>query len=97
MLGQTFHTFPGKLSTSFESDVFDWDTRSAFNPVRQDIEGRSSEELCRAFPKHLLQEIQPVLKTEHGLLEARVRPQLESVSACLDTLIIVSDVDEEYQ
>ncbi|TKA61142.1 hypothetical protein B0A55_12343, partial [Friedmanniomyces simplex] len=28
---------------------------------------------------------------------ARVRPQLESVSACLDTLIIVSDVDEEYQ
>ncbi|KAK5688039.1 hypothetical protein LTS10_000017 [Elasticomyces elasticus] len=86
-----------KRPSIHQSDIFHWDTLSAFRPVRQDIEGKSTEELCKTFPYHLLQSIQPVLKTGHGLLEARLRPQLQSVSACLDTLVIVSDVNEQFE
>ncbi|KAK5676319.1 hypothetical protein LTS10_011131 [Elasticomyces elasticus] len=91
-------SFVGKRpSSTLNSDNYDWDTLSAFNPVRQDIEGKSTRDLCKTFPQHLLHEIQPVIKTGHGVLETRLRPQLQSVSACLDTLIIISDVDEEFE
>ncbi|KAK3661259.1 hypothetical protein LTR56_000382 [Elasticomyces elasticus] len=91
-------SFVGKRpSPTLNSDFYDWDTLSAFKPVRQDIKGKSTRDLCKAFPQHLLHEIQPVLKTGHGVLETRLRPQLQSVSACLDTLIITSDVDEEFE
>jgi hypothetical protein len=77
---------------------FDWQTTSAFDPVRiEDAEHKSVEDLCAAFPEHLLAEIQPVLKTGHGVLDARVRPQLQGVSACLSNLLIFSDTDEYYE
>ena len=77
---------------------FDWQTRSAFDPVRvEDAENKSVEDLCASFPEHLLAEIQPVLKTGHGVVDARVRPQLQSVSACLSNLLIFSDTDEYYE
>ena len=77
------------------SEFYEWDTRSAFAPVRfENVANRTFSELCHAFPQHLLREIQPVLKTGHGVIDARVRPQLRSVSACLDHLLIFSDVDE---
>lgn len=77
---------------------FDWETKSAFDPVRvEDAEHKSVEDLCDSFPEHLLAEIQPILKTGHGVLDARVRPQLQSVSACLTNLLIFSDTDEYYQ
>ncbi len=45
---------------------YDWETSSAFQGVSRDaVEGNSLEELCAAFPTHLLDEIQPVLKTGH--------------------------------
>jgi hypothetical protein len=76
---------------------FDWDTTSAFDPVNQEnVADKSIQELCTSFPKHLLKDIQPVLKTGHGVLDARVKPQLQSVSACLDNLLIFSDVEENY-
>ena len=77
---------------------YDWHTRSSFNPVRQEnAANKSLKELCASFPTHLLDEIQPVLKTGHGVLDVRVRPQLQSVSACLSNLLIFSDVDEHYE
>jgi hypothetical protein len=52
--------------------------------------------LCNVFPEYTLCNIQLVLKTGNGLLEERLRPHLEGVSAYLgDDLLIVSDVDLE--
>lgn len=101
ILGKPYSSLLGKRPPSeqrpLEPKYFAWDTRSQFRPVRQDVENKTSDDLCQAFPKHLLLDIQPVLKTGHGVLENRVRPQLQSVSACLDDLIIVSDVDEGFE
>ncbi|KAF2770276.1 hypothetical protein EJ03DRAFT_270778 [Teratosphaeria nubilosa] len=78
-----------------ESEFYKWDTRSQFRPVKQPVDGKSVQDLCNAFPTHLLRDIQPVLKTGHAVLEARLRPHLETVSACLgDSLLISSDLDE---
>lgn len=77
---------------------YDWETRSSFNPIRQeDIASKSVDQLCAGFPSHLLKDIQPVLKTGHGVLETRVRPQLQSVSACLVNLLIMSDTEEQFE
>lgn len=84
-----------KPASAPEPNFYPWDTRSQFSPVRQAIDGKTTEDLCAAFPKDLLRDIQPVLKTGHGVLHTRVEPQLQSVSACLDNLLIFSDVDEE--
>nr|POF15321.1 glycoprotein-n-acetylgalactosamine 3-beta-galactosyltransferase 1-a [Quercus suber] len=78
------------------SEFYDWQTRSQFRPVKQDIHSKSVDDLCQAFPRHLLLDVQPVLKTGHGTLESRIRPQLRSAAACLDNLLIFSDVDEEF-
>ncbi len=78
--------------------TFDWHTTSSFNPVRyEDVANRSAQDLCSAWPAHLLADIQPVLKTGHGVLDARVGPQLHSVSACLINLLIFSDTEEHYK
>ena len=87
---------PPAIKKPFEPEFYDWRTRSQFQPVRQSAESKSIEEICQAFPKHLLQDIQPVLKTGHGVLESRVRTQLQSLSACLDDLLIFSDIDEMF-
>ncbi|KAK3709489.1 hypothetical protein LTR37_010862 [Vermiconidia calcicola] len=77
--------------------TYDWATRSSFDPVRQlDAANKSIEELCASFPTHLLDEIQPVLKTGHGVVDSRVKLQLQSVSACLSNLLIFSDKDEQF-
>ena len=74
---------------------FDWETTSSFNPVRiPNAKDKSVQELCASFPEDLLTEIQPVLKTGHGVLDSRVRPQLRSVSHCLSNLLIFSDTNE---
>lgn len=81
-----------------QSEFYEWRTRSAFRPVRQSgVADKSVEELCASFPKHLLDEVQPALKTGHGVIDSRVRPQLQSVSACLTNLLIFSDLDEECE
>ena len=77
---------------------YDWQTSSSFNPVRQpDVSSKSVQDICASFPSHLLKDIQPVLKTGHGVLEARVGPQLLSMSACLVNLLIVSDAEEHFE
>ena len=77
---------------------FEWETKSEFFPARiEDAQEKSIQDLCGTFPTHLLGEIQPVLKTGHGVLDARVRPQLQGASACLDNLLIFSDADETYE
>jgi hypothetical protein len=79
-----------------ETGVYRWETESRLNPVKQTIGSKSMHDLCKAFPKNTLRHIQPVLKTGNGLLEERLTPHLEGVSACLgDDLLIVSDVDLE--
>lgn len=77
-------------------EFYDWDTRSSFRPAKQNITGKSIEEICSAFPSHLLDSIQPVLRTGHGVLDKRIRPQLASTSACLSNLLIFSDISEEF-
>ena len=78
------------------SGFYNWHTRSQFKPVSQTVAGKSTRELCNAFPKDILHEIQPILKTGHGVLETRVKSHLESVSACLDSnLLIFSDLDAQ--
>ena len=77
---------------------YEWQTVSKFSPLRQpNAAAKSAQELCSSFPTHLLDEIQPVLKTGHGTLDARVHPQMQSVSGCLSNLLIVSDVDEVFE
>lgn len=79
-----------------ELEFYSWHTRSQFRPVNQAVAGKSAQDLCDAFPKDLLRDVQPILKSGHGVLEKRVKTQLESVSACLDDhLLIFSDVDEK--
>lgn len=79
-------------------EFYNWRTRSALKPVhRDDVDSMSAEELCASHPTHLLNDIQPVLRTGHGVLDMRVSPQLQSVSACLSNLLIFSDLDEVYQ
>ena len=80
-----------------QGQFYGWETTSQFDPVSLDnVANKSSKELCASFPTHLLGKIQPVLKTGHGTLETRARLHLQSVSACLDNLLIVSDVEEKF-
>lgn len=73
------------------ADFYEWRTVSHFHPVKQATANKDMSELCDAFPKAKLREIQPILKTGSGL-ETRLRPHLQSVSACLgDELLIFSD------
>lgn len=76
-----------------DSEFYTWRTSSSYDLVSDSAE-LSQQELCKHFPKHKLFEIQPVLKTGHGVME-RVRQSLWSTSACLDNLLIFSDLDEQ--
>lgn len=80
-------------------EFYQWKTRSAFEPVKfGDWETASTRDLCASFPSFLLlSEVQPVLKTGHGVLEQRVRPQLNTSLACLDNLLTFSDVTEQFE
>jgi hypothetical protein len=77
---------------------YNWTTQSSFNPARvSDVASKTADELCAGFPAHLLKDIEPVLKTGHGVLDSRVRPQLQSVSACLVNLLIMSDTEDHFE
>ena len=77
-------------------EFYPFETTSNFFPVQIDSAGKTSEELCQSFPKHMLKTIQPVLKMGHGENHAKIEAQLDSVSACFDKddLLIFSDLDE---
>ena len=73
---------------------YQWDTASEFRPVSQDA-AASARELCRSFPRHLTAHmVQPVLKIGHSEPRDRVEAQMESVSACVDDLLIFSDAED---
>ncbi|KAF7558852.1 hypothetical protein G7046_g5313 [Stylonectria norvegica] len=76
--------------------LYPFTTTSSFFPVSINPKGKTTEELCASFPKHLLETIQPVLKMGHGESLAKIGGQLDSVSACFgnDDLLIVSDLEE---
>lgn len=78
-----------------EPQFYQFDTPSRFQLGGEIPTNYSKEVLCESFPHDLLREIQPVLKTGHGVIDTRVRASLDSCSACLDNLLILSDYDEE--
>ncbi|PPJ59364.1 hypothetical protein CBER1_05801 [Cercospora berteroae] len=78
-----------------DNESFQWKSKSAFRHVTKGTAKNARvEELCKSFPKEKLEYIQPVLKSGHGAMH-RVREQLNSSAACLDNLLIFSDMDEE--
>lgn len=68
-------------------------TTSDFRPVSMAPHNKTMEELCKSFPNHLLQTIQPVLKT--GLTDDpnRMPGQFDGASACFKPgeLLVFSD------
>ncbi|KAI9147651.1 hypothetical protein HJFPF1_12681 [Paramyrothecium foliicola] len=81
------------------SETYDFSTTSSFFPVSMDPAGKSVDELCASFPKHLLNHVQPILKMGYGEDRAKVDAQLETVSTCFgrDDLLIFSDLDESVR
>lgn len=81
-----------------EPGFYDWTTKSAFEAPNVDNVGNASiSDLCQSFPSHLLDDVQPILKTGHNVVSERVSAQLSSVSACLSNLLIFSDAEEDFQ
>lgn len=76
-------------------EFYTWTTVSAF-PIldRATVGNTTNQDLCRYFPKDKLADIQPVLKIGHGVV-GRARNSLNSTSACLDNILIFSDLQEE--
>ncbi|KAI1488558.1 hypothetical protein F5X96DRAFT_644916 [Biscogniauxia mediterranea] len=86
---------PPKDDGPHRPEYFEWETTSAFSPVAQDIAGSSIEQLCNSFPQHLLEAVvQPVLKMGSTEDRNKIEAQLESISACIQDLLIFSDLDE---
>lgn len=85
-----------KLKAKPLSKFYEFDTASQFLLGSAAASNRSKQELCLSFPRNLLRDIQPVLKTGHGVINTRVQNSLDSCSACLDNLLILSDSDEEF-
>ncbi|KAK5112102.1 hypothetical protein LTR62_004444 [Meristemomyces frigidus] len=74
---------------------YSWSTVTAFPLIDSRlIENATRDELCRHFPHDKLRDIQPVLKTGHGVID-RARHSLNSTSACLSNIIIFSDLAHE--
>ncbi|CAF3483868.1 unnamed protein product [Fusarium graminearum] len=78
------------------SEYYSFSTTSSFYPVSIDPVGKTTQDLCATFPKHMLQTIQPVLKMGHADTKDKLDAQFESVSACFekDELLVYSDLDE---
>ena len=91
---------PGKLTIktlpeSVPPGRYNWTTQTPFSLVSpEDAALKPIERLCESFPTHLLDDIQPVLKSGAGVVE-RLAAHLQGDSACLSNLIIVSDLDGE--
>lgn len=83
-----------------EREDYEYFTSSNFYPVSiPDATKKTTEELCKSFPKHVLTRIQPVLKTGHGDSKERVNSQMDSVSSCFtpEELLLFSDIDEKIR
>ncbi|KAK4611755.1 hypothetical protein CLAFUW4_12916 [Fulvia fulva] len=81
-----------------KSEFYQWRTLTSFTRINSSDSTyhMTTEQLCRHFPKDKLNDIQPILKTGHGVIE-RARQSLLSTSACLDNLLIFSDLEEELE
>jgi hypothetical protein len=87
---------PRPSSYRKKTEFFEWQTSSLFYPVSQNTTGKTTEELCRSFPREVLQTIQPILRIGHSDVgKPALEAQLNSVSACLDNLVIFSDTTED--
>ncbi|POR35551.1 Uncharacterized protein TPAR_04251 [Tolypocladium paradoxum] len=77
-------------------EVYHFSTTSSFQPVSVNPASKTKEELCEAFPKHLINYVQPVLKMGHSEDRAKIEAHLDSVLACFgkDDLLIMSDLDD---
>lgn len=77
-------------------EIYPYSTTSSFFPAAVDPKGKTADELCKTFPKHMLNYVQPVLKMGHGEDRAKIEAQLDSASACFgnDDLLIFSDLSE---
>lgn len=75
---------------------FRWDTVSHFRPVSSAFHNETTtKDLCASFPQRLVNElVQPVLRTGYFDIPARIQTQFASISACVDDLLIFSDVDD---
>lgn len=73
-------------------------SRSDFSPVSMPTENKTMAELCTSFPQHLLQNIQPVLKTGYTDPSERMAGQMDGPSACFKPgdLLIFSDAPGDY-
>lgn len=93
---RVLNTFKGEAKQA-ETEFYDWITPTAFREVTAEVAANATiEQLCASFPREKLLDVQPILKTGHGAM-ARVRSQLKSSAACLDNLLIFSDLDEEVE
>lgn len=62
------------------------------SPIYDDI---TTKDLCVSFPQRLVHElIQPVLRTGYFDVPARIKAQFASISACIDDLLVFSDIDD---
>lgn len=87
---------PRPSSYRKKTEFFEWQTSSLFYPVTQNTTGKSTEELCAAFPRDVLRDIQPILRIGHSDVgKPALEAQLASVSACLDNLVVFSDTTED--
>lgn len=76
-------------------EFYPWTTVSDFPVLGNDtLNNATISDLCQHFPKDKLLDVQPILKTGHGVMK-RVRDSLKSTSACLDSLLIFSDMEED--
>ncbi|EME40123.1 glycosyltransferase family 31 protein [Dothistroma septosporum NZE10] len=79
-----------------EAEFYQWQTVTYFKNVNSSAADYTTEQLCQHFPMAKLSEVQPVLKTGHGVIE-RARQSLSSTSACLDNLLVFSDLSEDLE
>lgn len=93
--------WPGAASMESNNtgpQAYYWDTQSAFAAVDAGTAKHGSvSQLCRSFPSHLLADIQPVMRTAYATAAERVPVQLDGPSACLDDLLIFSDLDQTFR
>ncbi|KAH7091975.1 hypothetical protein FB567DRAFT_488404 [Paraphoma chrysanthemicola] len=68
-------------------------TKSFFPPLETKSANSIELDYCQNFPKHLLDEIQVVLKVSSGEGSA-TKAHLSTVSSCISNLMIVGDQDE---
>ncbi|ATY64941.1 Chondroitin N-acetylgalactosaminyltransferase [Cordyceps militaris] len=68
-------------------------TTSDFRPVSMSPHNKDMQQLCQSFPNHILQSIQPVLKTGYTDDPERMPGQFDGASACFKPgeLLIFSD------